>query len=160
MNQPLNLSELELKNWMTRLLSRAERLGALGEVPVTAVILDAKGRCIGHGSNWRERSNNPLGHAELMALRQAAWLRQDWRFNDCTLITTLEPCPMCAGALTQARMGQVIFGANDPKRGALGSTINIAKHPSAHHHMLILGGVMGDIAKKQLQNWFKQRRDI
>ncbi len=124
--KPLELTNLQSRRWMTRLLMRAEHLGSLGEVPVSAVVIDANGRCIGHGSNQRQRMRDPLGHAELIALRQAAWLKSDWRFNDCTLIVTLEPCPMCAAALTQARMGQVIFAARDPKRGGLGSTINLA----------------------------------
>ena len=144
---------------MNRLLIRAKRLGHLGEVPVTALILDQAGRCIGHGSNSREQEKNPLGHAELKALRQAAWIKEDWRFNECTLITTLEPCPMCAGALSQARMGKVIFGAKDPKRGGMGGAINIPDHPSAHHHMEVLGGVMEKEAKKQLEDWFIERRN-
>ncbi len=143
---------------MQRLLLRAEHVGSLGEVPVSAVILDQHGHCIGHGSNRRERLGDPLGHAELVALKQAAWIKGDWRFNDCTLIVTLEPCPMCAGALTQARMGQVIFGAADLKRGGLGGTLNLSKHKSSHHHMYVQGGVLADKAKKLLEGWFKQRR--
>ncbi|MEC7739091.1 MAG: nucleoside deaminase [Cyanobacteriota bacterium] len=149
---------MQCRYWMLRLLTRAKQLGDLGEVPVSAVVLDADGRCIGHGSNQRHRRRDPLGHAELIALRQAAWLRSDWRFNDCTLIVTLEPCPMCAGALTQARMGQVIFAAHDPKRGGLGSTIHLGEHPSAHHKMRVLGGVMEVEARQQLEAWFKQQR--
>ncbi len=156
--KPLELTNLQSRRWMTRLLMRAEHLGSLGEVPVSAVVIDANGRCIGHGSNQRQRMRDPLGHAELIALRQAAWLKSDWRFNDCTLIVTLEPCPMCAAALTQARMGQVIFAARDPKRGGLGSTINLADHPSAHHQMIIQGGVMEVEARQQLEAWFKRRR--
>lgn len=143
---------------MARLITRAERVGADGEVPVSALILDSNGHCIGHGSNRRESQRDPLGHAELIALRQAAWIRNDWRFNDCTLIVTLEPCPMCAGALIQARMGQVIYGASDPKRGAFGGTLDLANHKSSHHHIVIKSGVMKDIASKQLQEWFMQRR--
>ena len=143
---------------MKILLARADELGKLGEVPVTAIILDSKGRAIGHGNNCRNREKNPLGHAELIALRQAAWVRNDWRFNDCTLIVTLEPCQMCAGALVQARMGQVIYGASDQKRGGLGGAINLAEHKSAHHHMIIKSGVMRKEAKLQLENWFTQRR--
>lgn len=160
MNKPIELSDIERQRWMARLIARSKRLASLAEVPVVAVILDSRGRCIGRGSNWRERSKNPLGHAELMALRQAAWLKGDWRFNDCTLITNLEPCPMCAGALTQARMGHVIFGAYDYKRGGLGGSIDIANHSSAHHRMKVSGGVMEDEAKTELQNWFKQRRQF
>ena len=103
---------------------------------------------------------DPLGHAELVALRQASLIKNDWRFNDCTLIVNLEPCPMCAGALIQARMGQIIFGANDPKRGALGGTINLAKHKSAHHKMIIVKGVMEKESRKIIVDWFKDKREI
>ncbi len=143
---------------MSILLARSELIGLLGEVPVSAVMLDENGHCIGHGSNRRHLGRDPLGHAELIAIRQAAWIRDDWRFNNCTLIVTLEPCQMCAGALIQARVGQVIFGATDKKRGGLGGSINLAKHKSAHHKMTVRGGVMKDEASAQLENWFKQRR--
>ncbi|MGB1415932.1 MAG: nucleoside deaminase [Synechococcus sp.] len=143
---------------MKRLLRRAAVLGEEGEVPVSAVILDEAGRCIGHGRNTRERDHDPMGHAELVALRQASSLRGDWRFNDCTLIVTLEPCTMCAATLVQARMGRVVYGAHDPKRGGLGGTIDLANHPSAHHHMVVVAGVMEDKARVQLETWFRQRR--
>ena len=143
---------------MKRLLNRAALLGEQGEVPVAAVILDEKGRCIGHGGNTRERDRDPLGHAELVALRQASKLRRDWRFNDCTLIVTLEPCTMCAAALVQARMGRVVYAAFDRKRGGLGGTIDLSSHPSAHHQMLVVAGVMETEARLQLESWFKQRR--
>jgi Cytosine/adenosine deaminases len=100
---------------MQLLLRHAERAGNQGEIPVAAVVLDEGRLCIGWGSNRREQQSDPLGHAELVALGQAARLRGDWRFNGCTLLVTLEPCPMCAGALVQARMGTVVFGATDPK---------------------------------------------
>ena len=143
---------------MAKLIRRAEKIGLSGEVPVSAVILDKEGRCIGHGNNDREIKRNPLGHAEIIALRQAALIKNDWRFNDCTLIVTLEPCPMCAGALIQARMGQVIFGASDLKRGALGGTIDLSKHQSAHHTMIVEGGVMAEESRKIIVNWFKAKR--
>ena len=144
--------------WMQRLLRQADRAGDSGEVPVAAVILDPEGRAIGWGVNQRERQQDPLGHAELLALRQAARLRGDWRFNGHTLLVTLEPCPMCAGALVQARMGRVIYGARDPKRGALGSCLNLARSDSAHHHMDVVGGLLEKECKEQLQSWFRQRR--
>lgn len=143
---------------MGRLLRRAERVGAAGEIPVAAVVLDEQGRAIGWGSNRRERDQQPLGHAELVALQQAARLRQDWRFNGCTLLVTLEPCPMCAGALVQARMGRVVFGAMDPKRGALGGCLNLASDPSAHHHMQVSGGLLAEACSQQLEAWFRRRR--
>ena len=143
---------------MGRLLRRAEAIGRQGEVPVSAIVLDSEARCIGFGGNIRETDQDPLGHAELVALRQAARLRGDWRFNDCTLMVTLEPCPMCSGALVQARMGQVSYAARDPKRGAMGGTIDLSSHASAHHHMTVIAGVMETEASTLLAQWFRQRR--
>ncbi len=144
--------------WMDRLLRLSEAAGARGEIPVAAALLDEAGRCVGWGSNHRHRRADPLGHAELLALRRAAAARGDWRFNGCTLLVTLEPCPMCAGALIQARVGRVIYAAGDPKRGALGGSLNLSSHPSAHHHMEVSGGVRGERAGQQLEEWFRQRR--
>ena len=153
---PIELEESKCDEWMKILLARAKRCGLKGEVPVAAVILDKHGHCIGHGSNKREHERNPLSHAELIALRQASWIRNDWRFNDCTLLVTLEPCPMCAGALIQARMGQIIFAASDPKRGALGSCLKLDTHPSSHHKMVVKSGIRKEEASKQLTNWFRE----
>ena len=144
--------------WMERLLRRAALVGEAGEIPVAAVVLNERGQAIGWGSNRRETDQQPLAHAELVALQQAARLRQDWRFNGCTLLVTLEPCPMCAGALVQARMGRVVFGAADPKRGALGGCLNLASDPSAHHHMQVTGGVLAERCSAQLEAWFRRRR--
>ena len=148
----------QLSNWMERLLRQADRVGRSGEVPVAAVVLDPQGRAIGWGVNRREQDQDPLGHAELQALSQAARLRGDWRFNDHTLVVTLEPCPMCAGALVQARMGRVVYGASDPKRGALGSCLHLGESNTAHHHLEVIGGVLAEPCRQQLQSWFRQRR--
>jgi len=144
--------------WMDVLLRRAEAAGQEGEIPVAAVVLDPTGRCIGWGTNRRQRRQDPLGHAELVALRQAAALHGSWRFNGCTLVVTLEPCPMCAGALVQARMGRVVFAAADPKRGALGGCLDLARHPSAHHAMEVVALVREPEARRQLEAWFRARR--
>lgn len=143
---------------MARLLRLAERVGESGEIPVAAVVLDGRGRCVGWGSNRRHRQADPLGHAEIVALSQAARLLGDWRLNACTLLVTLEPCPMCAGAAVQARVGTVVFAAADPKRGALGSCLDLAHHPSAHHHMRVIAGVEAAAAGRQLEQWFQRRR--
>ena len=158
LSKPIALSQEEKINWMTKLLAKANLVGETGEVPIAAVILDKRGRCIGYGGNRREAMKDPLGHAELVALRQASWINNDWRFNECTLIVNLEPCPMCAGALIQARMGKIIYGSKDPKRGALGGTINLAKHQSAHHNMMVEGGVMAEESRKIIVDWFKDKR--
>ena len=158
LSKPISLSHQEKINWMKRLLTKAKLVGERGEVPVAAIILDNRGRCIGYGENRREKGKDPLGHAELVALRQASSIKSDWRFNDCTLIVNLEPCPMCAGALIQARMGKVIYGSDDPKRGALGGTINLAEHESAHHKMIIEGGILNIESRKIIKDWFKDKR--
>ena len=158
LSKPISLSQQEKINWMKRLLSKAKLVGERGEVPVAAIILDNRGRCIGYGGNRRETMKDPLGHAELVALRQASWINNDWRFNDCTLIVNLEPCPMCAGALIQARMGKIIYGTEDLKRGALGGTLNLAEHKSAHHKILLEGGVMQEESRRIIVDWFKEKR--
>ena len=158
LSKPIALSQEEKIKWMTRLLTKANLVGERGEVPIAAIILDKRGRCIGYGGNTRETMKDPLGHAELVAIRQASWIKNDWRFNDCTLIVNLEPCPMCAGALIQARMGKIIYGSEDPKRGALGGTINLAEHKSAHHKMIIEKGLMEEESRKIILDWFKDKR--
>ena len=154
----ISLSQQEKINWMKRLLHKAKLIGEKGEVPIAAVILDNKGRCIGYGGNRRETMKDPLGHAELIALKQASWIKNDWRFNECTLIVNLEPCPMCAGALIQARMGIVIFAAKDKKRGGFGGSIDLSKHRSAHHKMKVYGGLLEAESQKLLKLWFKKLR--
>ena len=158
LSKPISLSQQEKINWMKKLLCKAKIVGEKGEVPIAAIILDNKGRCIGYGENRRETMKDPLGHAELVALRQASWINNDWRFNGCTLIVNLEPCPMCAGALIQARMGSIIYGSHDPKRGALGGTINLADHKSAHHNMIIEKGLLEEESSKIIVDWFKDKR--
>jgi len=128
------------------------------ELPICSIILDERGRCIGRGVNRRNINKDPLGHAEIMALRQASLIKNDWRFNECTIITNLEPCTMCSSALIQARMGKVIFGAYDKKRGGLGGSIDLSKHESAHHKMEIIGGILEDECIHILQIWFKKLR--
>tara|TARA_B100000212_G_scaffold220211_1_gene166768 strand:+ start:403 stop:915 length:513 start_codon:yes stop_codon:yes gene_type:complete len=145
------------RNWMKVVIRRAESVGEV-ELPIAAIIIDQKGRCIGRGTNKRQLNKDPLGHAELIALRQAAFIRQDWRFNDCIMLVNLEPCQMCAGAIIQARMGMVIFAAKDKKRGGFGGSIDLSKHKSAHHKMKIYGGLLEDESQKLLKLWFKKLR--
>ena len=143
---------------MKCILRRSQEI-AKYEMPITAVILDEKGRCIGRGSNNRKINNDPLGHAELIALKQASLIKNDWRFNECELITNLEPCTMCASALIQARMGRVIYGAYDKKRGGLGGSINLSEHKSAHHKMEVIDGILENECKLNLKIWFRKLRN-
>ena len=144
--------------WMKSILRRSDEVGKI-ELPITAFIIDDKGRCIGRGTNKRESNNDPLGHAELIALRQAAWIKNDWRFNECSIIVNLEPCTMCAAALVQARMGQVIYGSKDKKRGGFGGTIDLSKHESSHHKMKVVGGILNQKCKNKIKLWFKKMRN-
>jgi len=143
--------------WMNSILRRSKEIGKI-ELPICSIILDERGRCIGRGVNRRNINKDPLGHAEIMALRQASLIKNDWRFNECTIITNLEPCTMCSSALIQARMGKVIFGAYDKKRGGLGGSIDLSKHESAHHKMEIIGGILEEECSQILKIWFKKLR--
>ena len=157
-NRHKKIEHLDYLKWMKFILRRSEEVGKV-ELPITAVIIDEKGRCIGRGSNKRKINNDPLGHAELIALRQASWIKNDWRFNKCSIIINLEPCTMCAAALVQARMGKVIFGAEDDKRGGFGGTIDLSKHESSHHKMKVVGGVLKQNCKNKIKLWFKKMRN-
>ena len=157
-NKHNKIKHLDYIKWMRFILRRSEEVGKV-ELPITAVIIDEKGRCIGRGSNKREINSDPLGHAELIALRQAAWIKNDWRFNECSIIINLEPCTMCAAALVQARMGQVIYGAVDDKRGGFGGTIDLSKHKSAHHKMNVVVGILNQDCKDKIKLWFKKMRN-
>ena len=143
--------------WMKLILKRSEEIGKY-ELPISAVIINEKGKCIGRGSNRRNTSKDPLGHAELIALRQASLIKNDWRFNECMIITNLEPCTMCASTLIQARMGKVIYGASDQKRGGLGGSIDLSKHKSSHHKMEVIGGVLEEECELIIKLWFKKLR--
>ena len=157
-NPHKKIYHLDYLKWMKFILRRSEEVGKV-ELPITAVIIDENGRCIGRGSNKREINNDPLGHAELIALRQASWIKNDWRFNECSIIVNLEPCTMCAAALVQARMGQVIYGTEDNKRGGFGGTIDLSKHESAHHKMKVVGGILNQDCKNKIKLWFKKMRN-
>jgi len=143
--------------WMNSILRRSKEIGKKA-LPICSIILDERGRCIGRGVNRRNKNKDPLGHAENMALKQASQIKNDWRFNECIIITNLEPCTMCAAALIQARMGKVVFGAYDKKRGGLGGSIDLSKHKSSHHKMEIVGGILEDECSQILQLWFKKLR--
>ena len=152
------ITNLTYTKWMKSILRRSDEVGKV-ELPITAFIIDGKGRCIGRGSNKRETNNDPLGHAELIALRQAAWIKNDWRFNECSIVVNLEPCTMCAASLVQARMGKVIYGAEDNKRGGFGGTIDLSKHESSHHKMIVIGGILEEECKNKIKIWFKKMRN-
>lgn len=137
-------------------LEQAEKARALGEVPVGCVIV-REGVVIGEGYNRRETDKTVLGHAELMAMKQAEQTIGDWRLSDCTLYVTLEPCPMCAGAILNARVGAVVCGATDKTFGACGGVMNLFEEAFGIHPRLY-GGVLAEECTQLLQNFFQNLR--
>ena len=138
-------------------LEEAALAVAHDDVPVGAVVLHA-GTVIARRHNERERSNDPSAHAELLALRDAADRLGRWRLSDCTLVATLEPCPMCAGALVASRVGRLVFGAADPKAGACGSLYNLCSDPRLNHELATRSGVREAEASRLLVDFFATRR--
>ena len=129
-----------------------------GDVPVGAVVVDAEGKVIGQGRNQREELLNPLAHAEIQALQNAAKNIGNWRLDDCTLIVTLEPCTMCAGAIVNARIKQIVFGADEPKTGAVGSLFDVIRDRRITHQPEVVSGVLADESAELLKNFFAQKR--
>ena len=141
--------------WMQQALLEAEK-ALPQDVPVGAVVVDANDRCIGRGFNTRERDNNPLGHAELNALLAASKHLNSWRLMGCTLFVTLEPCPMCASAINQARMAQVVFGAADVDMGGCGGWVDAHQKPNPQ--LQVIGGILEETCTTLLADFFKQLR--
>jgi tRNA(adenine34) deaminase len=129
-----------------------------GDVPVGAVVTDADGAVIGVGRNLREVEHDPTAHAEVVALRAAARARRSWRLDDCTLVVTLEPCVMCAGAVLQARVSRLVFGAWDDKAGAAGSVHDVVRDRRLPHRVEVLAGVREPEATALLRDFFGSRR--
>lgn len=139
-------------------LAEARKAFADGEIPVGAVVLDASGEVIGTGRNDRERSADPTGHAEIVAMRAAASALGEWRLAGCTLAVTLEPCTMCAGASVQARLARVVYGAVDPKAGAVGSLWDVVRDRRLNHRPEVVAEVLADECGALLTEFFTHRR--
>jgi len=139
-------------------LAEAALAPAHGDVPVGAVVLDAEGRVLARRHNERELAGDPTAHAELLALRDAAAGFVGWRLLGTRVVSTLEPCPMCAGALVAARVARVVYAASDPKAGACGSLMNLCSDPRLNHSVEVVSGVMGEEASAQLRAFFAERR--
>lgn len=140
-------------------LAEAQRALVHHDVPIGAVVLDASGALIAAAHNERELSGDPTAHAEVLALRRAAHERGDWHLSDCTLVVTLEPCTMCAGALVAARIQRLVFGAYDPKAGAVASLWDVVRDPRLNHRVEVVGGVAEAECGAVLGDFFAQRRD-
>jgi tRNA(adenine34) deaminase len=143
--------------FMQQALALAQEAAALGEVPVGALAV-LEGQVVGRGFNRREVDRSPLAHAELLALAEAARTLGAWRLVGVTLYVTLEPCAMCAGALVQARVSRLVFGAADPKAGAVGSLYNLAEEPRHNHRLSVTRGVLADESGRLLKAFFEGLR--
>lgn len=142
---------------MSLALKEARQAADQGEVPVGAVVV-AGSEVVATAGNRREAQQDPTAHAEILALRQAAERLGTWRLTDTTVYVTLEPCPMCAGALVAARVGRLVFGAADPKAGACGSLYNLCVDPRLNHEIEVEPGVRADECAALLSEWFAGRR--
>ncbi len=143
---------------MERALELAARAASAGEVPVGAVVY-RDGEIVGEAANARERDADPTAHAEIVAIRAAAAALGTWRLDGCSLAVTLEPCPMCAGALVNARIARVVFGARDPKAGACGTLMDICRDARLNHRLDVVEGVLADRCAALLTAFFAARRD-
>ena len=135
-------------------LAEAAEAARVGDVPVGAIIVDRAGRLLGRGHNRREVEQDPTSHAEIVALRQAAANTGTWRLSEATMFVTLEPCPMCAGALVNARIERVVYGCDDPKAGALRSLFNLGQDIRLNHRFEVKGGVLAAPAARLLSDFF------
>lgn len=146
------------QDWMRLALDEARLAERQGDVPVGAVVVDAAGAVVGRGHNCRESSNDPTAHAELLAIRAAAVALGAWRLEGCTVVATLEPCTMCAGAVVLSRPSRVVFGAADPKAGAVGSLWDVVRDRRLNHRPEVVSGVLGEECSTMLRAWFERRR--
>lgn len=144
---------------MARALDRAREAASAGEAPIGALVYEsATGRILGEARNTREADADPTAHAEVLAIRAAAKTLGDWRLNACTLVVTLEPCSMCAGAIVNARVGRVVYGADDPKAGAARSLYRLLEDPRLNHRVAPIRGVMAGESAALLREFFRARR--
>ena len=144
--------------WMGRALEVARTVTAHGDVPIGALVLDPSGQVIATGGNERELTGDPTAHAEIVALRRAAERAGSWRLDGHTLVVTLEPCTMCAGAIAQARLARLVFGAYDDKAGAVASLFDVLRDPRLPHRVEVVGGIAEPVCASLLQEFFSTHR--
>ncbi|GAB3625069.1 tRNA adenosine(34) deaminase TadA [Mariniluteicoccus endophyticus] len=150
---------MRLHDAMGVALEAARAARAQGDVPIGAVVLDADGQLVATAGNERELTGDPTAHAEVLALRRAAEASGEWRLEGHTLVVTLEPCTMCAGALVLSRVARVVFGAFDPKAGAVASLFDVVRDPRLNHRPEVMGGFREDECAALLRTFFAARRD-
>jgi tRNA(adenine34) deaminase len=144
--------------WLQAALTQAIEAQAAGEVPIGAIVLGPDMTLIAMGQNRVIRDHDPTAHAEIVALRAAGATLQNYRLEQCSLYVTLEPCAMCAGAMVHARIGRLVFGAFDPKAGAVGSVLTVLNHPQLNHRIEVTGGILAEECGDLLRRFFQSRR--
>ena len=143
--------------WMEKALELAQQAAEIGEVPVGAILVK-DGRSVAATHNLREHSGNPIAHAEMLAIQEASQNLRNWRLTDTVLYVTLEPCPMCAGAIVLARIPKVVYAAQDPKAGAAGTLYNIVQDARLNHQVELISGICAEKSSTLLKSFFKNRR--
>ena len=151
-------AQLKDREYMLAALEQARAAAEEGEIPVGAVLV-RDGKILACTHNRREATGNPMDHAEMLALREGAAHQGSWRLDGSTLYVTLEPCPMCAGALVQARVSRLVFGARDIKLGAAGSRYNLVSDETTHHRMEVTDGILEEECQELLRSFFEARRE-
>jgi tRNA(adenine34) deaminase len=154
----LALTTIDHETWMRWALQQADQAAHRGDVPVGCVIVDGRGTLVACGRNRREQDQDPTAHAEMVALRLAAAARGHWRLSDCTLYVTLEPCPMCAGAIVNARVARLVYGCHDPKAGAVRTLMRITDDDRLNHRAEVIEGVLADDCAQRLKDFFARLR--
>ncbi|NUN65895.1 nucleoside deaminase [Pseudanabaena biceps] len=144
--------------WMDQAIALAKVAGTVGEIPVGAVVVNPQGEAIATGVNRKERDQDATAHAEIVAIRAASKVMQDWHLTGCTLYVTLEPCPMCAGAIVQSRLSNLVYGADDPKTGSIRTVMNLPDSAVSFHRLEVLAGIRELECQALLQSWFEQLR--
>ena len=144
--------------FMAMALEQARNAASIGEIPIGAIVV-CEGAVVAHGMNRREIDRDPAGHAEFIAIRDASRRLERWRLSDCTVYVTLEPCPMCAGLMHQARIARCVFGAHDPKAGALGTLYDLANDERLNHRFDVTSGVLAEESSAVLRDFFRTLRE-
>lgn len=144
--------------WMQEAIEEAKKAELLREAPIGAVIVKKNGAIVGRGHNLRETTFDPTAHAEMIAIREASKALDAWRLLECTLYVTLEPCPMCAGAVVQSRIPQVVYGTRDPKAGCAGTLMNLLQEERFNHRTEVVGGVLREECAALLTDFFRSLR--
>jgi len=144
--------------WMQQAITLAEAAGKEGEIPVAAILVNQDQQVLAASQNRKQRDQDPTAHAEILAIQAGCRRLGHWRLNKCTLYVTLEPCPMCTGAIIQARLGLLVYGTPDPKTGTIHSALDLPNSAASFHRLTAIAGVCEDQCRQQLKDWFAHHR--